>query len=73
MAQNQAHIGDTVSPIYGEFAGKQGKIIALGSLTNRCMIRIPKDANPVDEYTYEYIGSELKLIECYHMGINTGE
>ncbi len=73
MAQNQAHIGDIVSPIYGEFAGKEGQIIALGSLTNRCMVRIPKDANPTDQYEYTYIGSELKLIECYHMGIITRE
>ena len=73
MAQNQAHIGDIVSIITGELKGHEGTIVALGNNGNRCMVRIAPDDDPNAHADYQYDGAELKLIDCHHMGITTGE
>ncbi len=75
---NQAHIGDIVGITVGELKGQEGTIVALGSNGNRCIVRIAPDDDEwsFDENAhadYPYDGAELKLIECYHMGITTGE
>ncbi len=74
MAQNQAHMGDIVSIATGELAGMHGIITALRLNDNRCVVSI-SDTNgvPPDHTDYQYDGTELKLIMCYHMGIITGE
>ena len=74
MAQNQAHMGDIVSPTVGELAGLHGRITALRLNDNRCMVRISDIRYvPVAHIDCQYDGAELKLIDCHHMGITTGE
>lgn len=73
MAQNQAHIGDTVSPVVGDFKGEHGKIVALRDGSNRCMVRLSEDGDPNHCIDVQYDGNDLKLIDCYHMGVTINE
>ncbi|KKN78122.1 hypothetical protein LCGC14_0353490 [marine sediment metagenome] len=73
MAQNQAHIGDTVGVVVGELKGQQGTIVAFRINDNRCMVRIAADHDPNDYFDYQYHGTELKLLDCHHMGVITSE
>jgi len=72
MAQNQAHMGDIVSPTVGELAGLHGIITALRLNDNRCTVSI-SDINyvPTRHVDQQYDGSELKLVECYHPKVTT--
>ncbi len=66
MAQNQAHMGDIVGISVGWLKGQQGTITGLRVNSNRCMVSIAK-------VNYEYDGTELKLIECVHLGVTTSD
>lgn len=71
MAQNQAHMGDIVGITVGLLKGQKGTVIGLRADSNQCFVRIAKDNDPDDFMDYEYGGAELKLIDCYHMGVIT--
>ncbi len=73
MAQNQAHLGDIVGITVGRLKDQQGIIRGLRANSNQCLVRITIDNDPNDFVDYEYGGAELKLIDCYHMGIITRE
>ena len=72
MAQNQAHMGDVVSPTVGELKGQEGTVTGLRFDSNQCMVRIATDDPTLFRYR-NYDGAELKLIDCYHMGVITSE
>ena len=66
-------MGDIVSISVGDMKGQKGTITGLRIYSNRCMVRIAIDNDPTNFVDWDYDGAELKLIECYHMGVATSE